>query len=89
MAIATGTGRRGPEWSNCASQAVRTAQRRGQTSTRVVGIFPNDPAITRLVRAILLEQNGEWAIQRAQYMTLETVAALGDDSVVGLPAMAI
>jgi Transposase, Mutator family len=35
------------------------------------------------------EQNGEWAIQRAQYMTLETVAALGDDSLVGLPAMAI
>jgi putative transposase len=59
------------------------------TSTRVVGIFPNDPAITRLVRAILLEQNGEWAIQRAQYMTLETVAASGDDSVVGLPVMAI
>ncbi len=57
--------------------------------TEVVGIFPNDEAITRLVGAILLEQNDEWAVQRARYMTLETMAALSDDPVVGLPAMVI
>jgi len=57
--------------------------------TEVVGIFPNDEAIVRLVGAILLEQNDEWAVQRARYMTLETIAALSDDPVVGLPAMAI
>ena len=55
--------------------------------TEVVGIFPNDEAIIRLVGAILLEQNDEWAVQRARYMTLETIAALSDDPVVGLPAV--
>ena len=57
--------------------------------TEVVGIFPNDDAIVRLVGAILLEQNDEWAVQRARYMTLETMATLSDDAIVGLPAMVI
>ena len=56
--------------------------------TEVVGIFPNEDAITRLVGAILLEQNDEWAVQRARYMTLESVSQLSDDPLVTLPAMA-
>ena len=56
--------------------------------TEVVGIFPNEAAITRLVGAILLEQNDEWAVQRARYVTLETIAPLSDDPIVTLPAVA-
>ena len=56
--------------------------------TEVVGIFPNDDAIVRLVGAILLEQNDEWAVQRGRYMTLETIAPLGDDPAVSFPAIA-
>jgi transposase-like protein len=56
--------------------------------TEVVGIFPNEAAITRLVGAILLEQNDEWSVQRARYLTLETMTTLSDDPLVSLPAMA-
>ena len=54
----------------------------------VVGIFPNEDAVTRLIGALLLEQNDEWATQRARYMTLETIAPLSDTPQVSLPEMA-
>ena len=55
--------------------------------TEVVGIFPNEDAITRLVGAILLEQNDEWAVQRARYMSLETIAPLSNDPIIMLSAV--
>lgn len=56
--------------------------------TEVVGIFPNEAAITRFVGALLLEQNDEWAVQRARFMTLETMAPISEKPLVSLPAVA-
>ena len=56
--------------------------------TNVVGIFPNEDAITRLIGAILVEQNDEWAVQRARYMTLEAITQTSDNVSIKLPAVA-
>ena len=53
----------------------------------VVGIFPNEKAITRLVGAILLEQNDEYAIQK-RYMSLVSLAGMSDNPAIRLPAIA-
>lgn len=56
--------------------------------TNVVGIFPNEAAITRLIGAILLEKNDEGAVQRARYMTLETIVPLSHGDLIKLPPAA-
>jgi transposase-like protein len=46
-------------------------------------IFPNEAAIVRLVGALLLEQNDEWAASRSRYMSLEKLAQVSDDPQAG------
>ena len=54
--------------------------------TNVVGIFPNDAAITRLVGALLLEQDDEWQLQR-RYLQLEGLQAISENQPVKLSAV--
>jgi putative transposase len=51
----------------------------------VVGIFPGEASITRLIGAVLLEQNGEWQTDR-RYMQLEGMAELTPPSADAGPA---
>jgi putative transposase len=53
----------------------------------VVGIFPCEASIVRLIGAILLEQNDEWQLQH-RYMTQGTMNGLGDEIPGELPQLA-
>ena len=72
----------------CSTNPIERLNGEIKRRTDVVGIFPNDDAIIRLVGAILMEQNDEWAVQRARYMTLETIAPISDNPIVILSAVA-
>jgi putative transposase len=47
--------------------------------TDVVGVFPNDAAILRLVGAVLMELHNDWAAHGRRYMTLDRTFPKGDD----------
>jgi len=57
-----------------------------RAETDVVGIFPNEAAITRLIGAPPLEQTDEWQLQR-RYMQLEGLQELADNQPARLSAV--
>ena len=75
-------------WPQIAStNPLERVNREIKRRSDVIGIFPNDEAIVRLVGALMLEANDKWTVAR-RYMSLESLARVIDNPDIRLPAVA-
>ena len=62
-------------WQIATTNPLERVNKEIKRRSRVVGIFPNDAAIVRLVGALLIEQTEEWHITR-RYMSQESLTKI-------------
>lgn len=75
-------------WAQIAStNPLERVNKEVKRRSDVIGIFPNDASVIRLVGALMIETNDEWTVSR-RYMALESLARIGNTESLRLPAVA-
>ena len=71
-------------WSTNSIERVNAEIKR---RTNVVGIFPNDASVLRLITAVCVETHEEWLVAEKRYMSEGSMALLTTDG--DLPALEV
>ena len=66
-----------PHWSKIwSTNSIERLNAEIKRRTRVVGIFPNDASVLRLITAVCIEQHDEWLVAEKRYIGESSMALL-------------